>query len=260
MRRARKIRFQAYDLEGNLVEYEADELFSRAVQHETDHLDGKLIIDYFEPLVLRETRRRSCASSSSSTGRRRPAASSPRTTRSSSSSPRCRRPAADRRCRPHTRLIGQLARCGDRVHATMGSSDPTHHAGNGRLRSADVRAPDRAPGIDVVALVTQPDRPQGRKQEIIPSLIKQISTGAWHARPAARGCQFTRKPGTDPRLAADLLVTAAYGQILSAALLSIPRLGGINLHGSILPAYRAQPRSPAPSRTEKPKPASPSSG
>ena len=33
-------------------------------------------------------------------------------------------------------------------------------------------------------------------------------------------------------------MTAAYGQILSAALLSIPRLGGINLHGSILPAYR----------------------
>ena len=36
----------------------------------------------------------------------------------------------------------------------------------------------------------------------------------------------------------DLLVTAAYGQILSADLLSIPRLGGINLHGSILPSYR----------------------
>jgi peptide deformylase len=54
VRRARKIRFQAYDLAGKLVDYEADELFSRAVQHETDHLDGKLIIDYFEPLVLRE--------------------------------------------------------------------------------------------------------------------------------------------------------------------------------------------------------------
>jgi peptide deformylase len=54
VRRARKIRFQAYDLEGNLVGYEADELFSRAVQHETDHIDGKLIIDYFEPLKLRE--------------------------------------------------------------------------------------------------------------------------------------------------------------------------------------------------------------
>jgi methionyl-tRNA formyltransferase len=39
-------------------------------------------------------------------------------------------------------------------------------------------------------------------------------------------------------LGPELLVTAAYGQILSADLLSIPRLGGINLHGSVLPAYR----------------------
>ncbi len=39
-------------------------------------------------------------------------------------------------------------------------------------------------------------------------------------------------------LAPDLLITAAYGQILSADLLAIPTLGGINLHGSILPAYR----------------------
>ncbi len=55
VRRARRIKFQAYDLQGNLIDYEADELFSRAVQHETDHLDGKLIIDWFEPLTLRET-------------------------------------------------------------------------------------------------------------------------------------------------------------------------------------------------------------
>src|SRR5271163_4106250 len=53
VRRARKIRVRAYDLEGNLVEHEADELFSRAIQHEADHLEGKLFIDYLEPLVLR---------------------------------------------------------------------------------------------------------------------------------------------------------------------------------------------------------------
>ena len=51
VRRARKIRVRAYDLQGNLVEHEADELFSRAVQHETDHLAGKLFIDYLEPAV-----------------------------------------------------------------------------------------------------------------------------------------------------------------------------------------------------------------
>ena len=52
VRRAKRIRVRAYDLAGNLVEHEADELFSRAVQHETDHLDGKLFIDYLEPLAL----------------------------------------------------------------------------------------------------------------------------------------------------------------------------------------------------------------
>jgi len=48
VRRARKIRVRAYDLTGTLVEHEADELFSRAIQHETDHLDGKLFIDYLD--------------------------------------------------------------------------------------------------------------------------------------------------------------------------------------------------------------------
>jgi methionyl-tRNA formyltransferase len=90
----------------------------------------------------------------------------------------------------------------------------------------------------VIALVTQPDRPQGRKQEIIPSLIKQTAQtrGILVLQPedvnAAESLDVCR------RLQPDLLVTAAYGQILSPALLAIPRLGGINLHGSILPAYR----------------------
>lgn len=54
VRRARKLRLSAYNLDGELVEYDADELFSRALQHETDHLDGKLFIDYLEPRVLRD--------------------------------------------------------------------------------------------------------------------------------------------------------------------------------------------------------------
>jgi peptide deformylase len=53
VRRARKIRARAYDLEGNLVEYEADDLYSRAIQHEADHLEGKLFIDHLEPLTRR---------------------------------------------------------------------------------------------------------------------------------------------------------------------------------------------------------------
>ena len=53
VRRAKRIRVRAYDLEGNLVEHDIADLFSRAVQHETDHLDGKLFIDYLEPLAMR---------------------------------------------------------------------------------------------------------------------------------------------------------------------------------------------------------------
>lgn len=48
VRRARKVRVQAYDLNGQAMEYDADDLFSRAIQHETDHLDGKLFIDTFD--------------------------------------------------------------------------------------------------------------------------------------------------------------------------------------------------------------------
>jgi peptide deformylase len=56
VRRSKRIRVRAYDLDGNLVEHDADELFSRAVQHEIDHLDGKLFIDHLEPLVLHSLR------------------------------------------------------------------------------------------------------------------------------------------------------------------------------------------------------------
>ncbi len=92
--------------------------------------------------------------------------------------------------------------------------------------------------MSVAALVTQPDRPQGRKQEIIPAPIKRSAE--------ARGIPvFQPEDVNAPEslehiraLGPELLVTAAYGQILSADLLSIPRLGGINLHGSVLPSYR----------------------
>ena len=93
-------------------------------------------------------------------------------------------------------------------------------------------------GHGVVALVTQPDRPQGRKQLLIPGRIKAsaIARGVRVEQPedinAPASLELVRS--LDP----DLLVTAAYGQILSADLLSIPPMGGINLHGSILPAYR----------------------
>jgi methionyl-tRNA formyltransferase len=93
-------------------------------------------------------------------------------------------------------------------------------------------------GHDLAALVTQPDRPQGRKQELIPSRIKRAAETS--GIPVLQPEDVNADEGLDPirALRPDLLVTAAYGQILSAELLTIPRLGGINLHGSVLPSYR----------------------
>lgn len=93
-------------------------------------------------------------------------------------------------------------------------------------------------GHQVIALVTQPDRPQGRKQEIKMSQIKlrAESEGVLIFQPD--NVNSPESLDVIRSLHPDLLVTAAYGQILSPDLLAIPRLGGINLHGSILPAYR----------------------
>jgi peptide deformylase len=49
VRRAKKIKVRAFDLEGNPVEMDAHDLLSRAIQHEIDHLEGKLFIDYLDP-------------------------------------------------------------------------------------------------------------------------------------------------------------------------------------------------------------------
>jgi len=53
VQRARKIRVRAFDLEGNLIEIEAEDLLSRAIQHETDHLNGRLFIDHLAAGDLR---------------------------------------------------------------------------------------------------------------------------------------------------------------------------------------------------------------
>lgn len=93
-------------------------------------------------------------------------------------------------------------------------------------------------GHDVRALVTQPDRPQGRKQELIPSPIKLAAIERKVAVFQPENVNDQKSLEAIREFGADLFVTAAYGQILSADLLTLPPLGGINLHGSILPKYR----------------------
>ncbi|TVY00693.1 methionyl-tRNA formyltransferase [Cohnella terricola] len=93
-------------------------------------------------------------------------------------------------------------------------------------------------GYEVAAVVTQPDRPKGRKRELTPSPVKAFAL--------ERGLQVLqpeklRSPegvAAVTEIAPDLIVTAAYGQILPKSVLELPRLGCINVHGSLLPRYR----------------------
>lgn len=93
-------------------------------------------------------------------------------------------------------------------------------------------------GYNVVAVVTQPDRPQGRKKILTPSPVKEaaLSLGIPVLQP-----ERMRRPEAVAELAAyspDLIVTAAYGQILPKAVLDLPQNGCVNVHGSLLPKYR----------------------
>lgn len=93
-------------------------------------------------------------------------------------------------------------------------------------------------GYQVVGVVTQPDRPQGRKKVLTPTPVKEaaLKHGLHVLQP-----QRMRAPEAVAELAAlqpDLIVTAAYGQILPKAVLDLPKYGCLNVHGSLLPKYR----------------------
>ena len=91
---------------------------------------------------------------------------------------------------------------------------------------------------DVVAVVSQPDRPKGRGQKEQPTLTKVTAEAAGVAvlQPVRiRDDEFLRAVRA---MSLDLGVVAAYGKILPDDLLAIPRLGMINVHASLLPEYR----------------------
>lgn len=92
--------------------------------------------------------------------------------------------------------------------------------------------------FEVLGVITQPDRPRGRGHEITFSAVKEVALAAHipvHQPETIRAPeieQLLEKPSPD------FVVIIAYGQIIPARLLSIPKYGWINLHASILPKYR----------------------
>ena len=93
-------------------------------------------------------------------------------------------------------------------------------------------------GYDVVAVVTQPDRPVGRKRILTPPPVKVEAEklGIRVIQPE----KLTGSAELDEIISmnADLVITAAFGQLLPKELLDAPRLGCINVHASLLPKYR----------------------
>ncbi|WP_197076577.1 methionyl-tRNA formyltransferase [Domibacillus indicus] len=93
-------------------------------------------------------------------------------------------------------------------------------------------------GYTVLAVVTQPDRPVGRKKILTPPPVKAAAMK--HGLPVLQPEKLSKSSELDEiiRLKPDLVVTAAYGQLLPNALLEAPEFGCINVHASLLPELR----------------------
>jgi methionyl-tRNA formyltransferase len=94
------------------------------------------------------------------------------------------------------------------------------------------------PGISVEAVITQPDRPRGRGQHVSASPVKEAALSANLHVYQPETIKSDSAEEFLKRVAPDAVVIIAYGQIVPARLLTIPRLGWMNLHASLLPRYR----------------------
>jgi methionyl-tRNA formyltransferase len=95
------------------------------------------------------------------------------------------------------------------------------------------------PQVEVLGVVTQPDKIRGRGNKVIPAPVKELATA--HQLPIWQPHRIKKDPDTISALRAleaDLFIVIAYGQILSQEILDLPKLGCINVHGSLLPQYR----------------------
>src|SRR5712691_344752 len=94
------------------------------------------------------------------------------------------------------------------------------------------------PDLNIIAVITQPDRPRGRGRQVSLTPVKEAALAA---NIPVHQPEKIRSPEAQELLkdlSPDCVVIIAYGQIIPARLLSIPKLGWINLHASLLPKYR----------------------
>ena len=96
----------------------------------------------------------------------------------------------------------------------------------------------QSPKHTVAAVFTQPDKPQGRKMVLTPPDVKvcaqELSIPVYQPKSMKGDDAFAQLEEIDP----DVIVVAAYGQILPKRVLDLPKFGCVNIHGSLLPKYR----------------------
>ena len=95
-----------------------------------------------------------------------------------------------------------------------------------------------APGIEVIALVTQPDKPVGRHQEVQPPEIKKLALAHGVRVLQPMKMRAPEALAEIEALGAELIVVMAYGQILPKGVLDAATLACLNLHASLLPRWR----------------------
>jgi methionyl-tRNA formyltransferase len=96
-----------------------------------------------------------------------------------------------------------------------------------------------AAGYDVPLVLAQPDRPVGRKQVFTAPAVKQVA--ALRDLPVLQPEKLRNNPELEAKMreiAPDAIVVVAYGRIIPPWMLTLPRLGNINVHASLLPKYR----------------------
>lgn len=91
-------------------------------------------------------------------------------------------------------------------------------------------------GYNIVAVVSQEDKPVGRKQIIMPTPVKEVALK--HNIPVFQPKKIRLDFNFLYEFKPDILLTMAYGQIIPHAVLEIPTIKALNLHGSLLPKYR----------------------
>jgi methionyl-tRNA formyltransferase len=110
--------------------------------------------------------------------------------------------------------------------------------GTAELACASLKTLIASPDFAVLGVVTQPDRPKGRDLKLQPSTVKKIAVEAglpvWQPERARHPDFIAELKGLQP----DIVIVAAYGQILPTTILEAPRFGCVNLHTSLLPKYR----------------------